>query len=214
MLRLGRAAADRPAWKDNVLFSEYFHGDNGAGLGASHQTGWTGIVADMIRRSGGVDVPTLGELLGADAGRRGRMIALGPQACGTLEESSRREWLVADGLGGYAMGTVAGLRTRRYHGLLVVAAGGPVRADARPRRARPGAGRRRRAASARHRRVGRRAPSTRAATSCSSRSSSTAACRAGAGRSGTIVLEREVAMAHGTVRRRRRAPPASAPRGR
>jgi len=51
--------------------------------------------------------------------------ALGPQACGGLDESSRREWLVADGLGGYAMGTVAGLRTRRYHGLLVVAAGGP-----------------------------------------------------------------------------------------
>ena len=36
-----------------------------------------------------------------------------------------REWLVSDGLGGYAMGTVAGLRTRRYHGLLAVAAGGP-----------------------------------------------------------------------------------------
>ena len=53
------------------------------------------------------------------------MIALGPQACGTSEESTRREWLVADGLGGYAMGTVSGLRTRRYHGLLVVAAGGP-----------------------------------------------------------------------------------------
>ena len=31
-----------PAWKDNLLFHEYFHGDNGAGLGASHQTGWTG----------------------------------------------------------------------------------------------------------------------------------------------------------------------------
>jgi len=53
------------------------------------------------------------------------MIAVGPQACGTLSESSRREWLVADGLGGYAMGTVAGLRTRRYHGLLVAAVGGP-----------------------------------------------------------------------------------------
>jgi Mannosylglycerate hydrolase MGH1-like glycoside hydrolase domain len=39
-----------PAWKDNVLFNEYFHGDNGAGLGASHQTGWTGIVADAILR--------------------------------------------------------------------------------------------------------------------------------------------------------------------
>ena len=52
-----------PAWKDNILFNEYFHGDNGAGLGASHQTGWTGIVADMIRRQRGADVPTLGELL-------------------------------------------------------------------------------------------------------------------------------------------------------
>ena len=37
------------AWKDNIVFNEYFHGDNGAGLGATHQTGWTGIVADMIR---------------------------------------------------------------------------------------------------------------------------------------------------------------------
>jgi len=34
-----------PYWKDNILFYEYFHGDNGAGLGASHQTGWTGIIA-------------------------------------------------------------------------------------------------------------------------------------------------------------------------
>jgi hypothetical protein len=52
-----------PAWKDNILFSEYFHGDNGAGLGASHQTGWTGIVADMIRRGGGADIPSLAELM-------------------------------------------------------------------------------------------------------------------------------------------------------
>jgi len=43
-----------PAWKDNLLFYEYFHGDNGAGLGASHQTGWTGIVADVIRRRHGM----------------------------------------------------------------------------------------------------------------------------------------------------------------
>ena len=39
-----------PAWKDNLFFNEYFHGDNGAGLGAAHQTGWTGLVADVIRR--------------------------------------------------------------------------------------------------------------------------------------------------------------------
>ncbi|MCU4184388.1 hypothetical protein K6U06_08445 [Acidiferrimicrobium sp. IK] len=37
-----------PAWKDLLVFNEYFHGDNGAGLGASHQTGWTGLVLDLI----------------------------------------------------------------------------------------------------------------------------------------------------------------------
>jgi hypothetical protein len=45
-----------PAWHDNLVFSEYFHGDNGAGLGASHQTGWTGLIADVIRRRHG-EVP-------------------------------------------------------------------------------------------------------------------------------------------------------------
>jgi len=37
-----------PHWRDLLLFYEYFHGDNGAGIGASHQTGWTGIVARMM----------------------------------------------------------------------------------------------------------------------------------------------------------------------
>jgi len=37
-----------PAWRDNLLFNEYFHGDNGAGLGAMHQTGWTALVVDLI----------------------------------------------------------------------------------------------------------------------------------------------------------------------
>ena len=37
-----------PAWKDNLFFNEYFHGDNGAGLGATHQTGWTALVADLL----------------------------------------------------------------------------------------------------------------------------------------------------------------------
>ena len=39
---------DDPHWRDLVLFYEYFHGDNGAGLGASHQTGWTGIIARLL----------------------------------------------------------------------------------------------------------------------------------------------------------------------
>jgi hypothetical protein len=38
-----------PHWRDHVLFYEYFHGDNGAGLGASHQTGWTGLVAKLLQ---------------------------------------------------------------------------------------------------------------------------------------------------------------------
>jgi hypothetical protein len=42
------------AWRDNVVFGEYFHGDNAAALGASHQTGWTGLVADIIRRRYGL----------------------------------------------------------------------------------------------------------------------------------------------------------------
>jgi hypothetical protein len=39
---------DDPHWRDYVLFYEYFHGDNGAGLGASHQTGWTGVIARLM----------------------------------------------------------------------------------------------------------------------------------------------------------------------
>jgi hypothetical protein len=44
-----------PNWKDYILFHEYFHGDNGAGLGASHQTGWTGSVAKLIELFGRLD---------------------------------------------------------------------------------------------------------------------------------------------------------------
>jgi hypothetical protein len=41
-----------PYWKDLILFYEFFHGDNGAGIGASHQTGWTGLVGKLIEQSG------------------------------------------------------------------------------------------------------------------------------------------------------------------
>jgi len=44
-----------PHWRDYILFYEYFHGDNGAGLGASHQTGWTGLVAKSIQLYGLLD---------------------------------------------------------------------------------------------------------------------------------------------------------------
>src|SRR5260370_35347749 len=44
-----------PHWRDLILFFEYFHGDNGAGIGASHQTGWTGLVATLIQLFGPLD---------------------------------------------------------------------------------------------------------------------------------------------------------------
>jgi hypothetical protein len=60
-----------PAWRDNVVFNEYFHGDNGAGLGASHQTGWTGLVAELIFRARGERWRTIGEIMsGEDAEAR------------------------------------------------------------------------------------------------------------------------------------------------
>ena len=43
-----RMFQEDPYWRDLVLFYEYFHGDNGAGLGASHQTGWTGLIARLM----------------------------------------------------------------------------------------------------------------------------------------------------------------------
>jgi hypothetical protein len=43
-----RKFQDDSHWRDCLLFYEYFHGDNGAGLGASHQTGWTGVVARLM----------------------------------------------------------------------------------------------------------------------------------------------------------------------
>jgi hypothetical protein len=41
-----------PHFRDHVLFYEYFHGDDGSGIGASHQTGWTGLVAKLLQQSG------------------------------------------------------------------------------------------------------------------------------------------------------------------
>jgi hypothetical protein len=48
-----------PHWRDHILFYEYFHGDNGAGLGASHQTGWTALVAPLLDLFGRVDAKAL-----------------------------------------------------------------------------------------------------------------------------------------------------------
>jgi hypothetical protein len=60
-----------PAWHDNLIFSEYFHGDNGAAIGAFHQTGWTGVVADLIRRRHG-EVESIGDVIRRITAESGR----------------------------------------------------------------------------------------------------------------------------------------------
>jgi hypothetical protein len=47
---------NNPHWRDYLPFYEYFHGDDGAGIGASHQTGWTALVAKLIQQSGGQNI--------------------------------------------------------------------------------------------------------------------------------------------------------------
>jgi hypothetical protein len=51
-----------PHWRDLILFYEYFHGDNGAGLGASHQTGWTGVIATLLDFFARLDAKTVLEV--------------------------------------------------------------------------------------------------------------------------------------------------------
>jgi hypothetical protein len=55
-----------PVWSDNLMFHEYFHGDTGAGLGATHQTGWTALVADLLLDPPGASSRIFGERGPAD----------------------------------------------------------------------------------------------------------------------------------------------------
>jgi hypothetical protein len=64
-----------PHWRDRLLFYEYFHGDNGAGLGASHQTGWTGVIAramHLFATSTAEQFLDLGKLAGITEGEPAR----------------------------------------------------------------------------------------------------------------------------------------------
>ena len=70
----GKFQAD-PHWCDHILFYEYFHGDNGAGLGASHQTGWTGLVAKLIELYGQLDAERA-----LDVGKQAAFVKGGPTA--------------------------------------------------------------------------------------------------------------------------------------
>jgi hypothetical protein len=72
---VGKLQSD-PHWRDHLLFYEYFHGDNGAGIGASHQTGWTGLVATLIELFGKLDAKTMlaggrAAVFGREAGPEG-----------------------------------------------------------------------------------------------------------------------------------------------
>jgi len=55
VLKYHAKLATDPHFKDYILFHEYFHGDNGRGVGASHQTGWTGLVAKLLQPRGKID---------------------------------------------------------------------------------------------------------------------------------------------------------------
>jgi hypothetical protein len=61
-----------PHWRDYIPFHEYFHGETGAGLGASHQTGWTGLVAKLIQQQGERRDPLLQEAAAQVAPHRRR----------------------------------------------------------------------------------------------------------------------------------------------
>jgi hypothetical protein len=69
-----------PHFRDNILFYEYFHGDNGAGIGASHQTGWTGLVARQLALFAGTDAREFLE--------HGRMAAFGANLQGEAQNNS------------------------------------------------------------------------------------------------------------------------------
>ena len=69
-VRRDRPLRDDPEWRDLLQFHEYFHGDTGAGIGASHQTGWTGLVAHLLCRGGTLDLAKSGRRRTVSRARR------------------------------------------------------------------------------------------------------------------------------------------------
>jgi hypothetical protein len=76
-----------PHWRDCLLFYEYFHGDNGAGIGASHQTGWTGLVARLVDLLAELRPEHILQAAGADAFEMGAAVQLGASE---LSRAARR----------------------------------------------------------------------------------------------------------------------------
>ena len=167
------ASSDDPTWRDNLLFHEYFHGDNGARPRR--------LAPDRLDGAGRRPDRHAGGQTGRDPAR-GR--PSGPAV--TRPRRRRASGWSTDGLGGYAMGTASGLRDAPLpRPARAVATDSPGRRMIGPPRARPGARRRGRPHPPRDPRVGRRHPGAARATSISSRSRSRTGCRAGAGGSAT-----------------------------
>jgi hypothetical protein len=78
-----RKFQEDPHWRDLILFYEYFHGDNGAGIGASHQTGWTGLVSALISIFGETTAKQFLEQRGAGFDRLARIHEAGGAAATT-----------------------------------------------------------------------------------------------------------------------------------
>ena len=104
-----RASPTIPHWQDLVLFHEYFHGDTGRGVGASHQTGWTALVRPLHRGPG----PPAWRAVRLRRRPKPRHAWCEPAMSAPIAIDDRTEWLEADGLGGFASGTTGGVRTRR-----------------------------------------------------------------------------------------------------
>ena len=107
-LRRNPTFQTNPLWRDMIPFYEYFNGDTGDGLGASHQTGWTALVAKLIQQHaeycGPGQTPVRPELSGMTDAIELSAVDFGRTMCGDLAEAERREWLVTNGIGGYASG--------------------------------------------------------------------------------------------------------------
>ena len=84
-----RLFQEDPHWRDLILFYEYFHGDNGAGLGASHQTGWTGLVARLIQGAAQFDAGAVLEDPHWPMARPYRRLAAGPMPGVTTAREAR-----------------------------------------------------------------------------------------------------------------------------
>jgi hypothetical protein len=84
-----RRFQEDPHWRDLILFYEYYHGDNGAGLGASHQTGWSGLVARLIQSMGQFDADSVLEDLQWPMARPYRRLAAGSVADVTTAREAR-----------------------------------------------------------------------------------------------------------------------------